>query len=101
VNFCVRVSLPVKLLALPRSSARGRTQDAVKGERAAYSEFARDFVPFTVYDRYRLAPGAQFQGPAIVEERESTVLVGENARITVDDYGFLWIELPQEAMHGR
>jgi N-methylhydantoinase A len=101
VNFCVRVSLPVQLLALPKLPGRGRAGDAVKGERAAYSERSRGFVPFTVYDRYRLAPGAEFEGPAIVEERESTVIVGENARAAVDDYGFLWIELREEASHGH
>ena len=29
-----------------------------------------------VYDRYALAPGAMFAGPAIVEERESTTIIG-------------------------
>ena len=33
-----------------------------------------------VYDRYRLGPGATFDGPAIVEERESTVVVGPECR---------------------
>jgi N-methylhydantoinase A len=44
-----------------------------------------------VYDRYSLFPGAGFDGPAIVEERESTTIVGEDASVSVDDYGFLWI----------
>jgi N-methylhydantoinase A len=38
-----------------------------------------------VYDRYRLAPGDAFAGPAIVEERESTVVLGPDARARVDD----------------
>ena len=33
-----------------------------------------------VYDRYRLGPGAAFVGPAIVEERESTTVIGAGAR---------------------
>ena len=53
----------------------------------------RDFIPFTVYDRYKLFPGAAFSGPAIVEERESTVIVGEDATASVDEFGFLWIEM--------
>ena len=32
-----------------------------------------------MYDRYALAPGATFNGPAIVEERESTLIVGPGA----------------------
>ena len=94
VNFRVRASLPVKLLELPRLENKGgRLADAIKGERPAYSGIARDFIPFTVYDRYKLFPGAKFPGPAIIEERESTVVVGEDTAVSVDEYGFLWIEL--------
>lgn len=94
VNFRVRASLPVRLLELPRlPNTKGRLRDAIKGERRAFSGLAREFIPFTVYDRYKLFPGAEFSGPAIVEERESTVIVGEDARVRVDEFGFLWIEL--------
>ena len=94
VNFNVRASLPVKLLALPKLASRpgAKAAEAVKGERRAYSGLAHEFIPHTVYDRYRLAPGVTFDGPAIVEERESTVIVGEDGRARVDEYGFLWIE---------
>ena len=95
VNFRVRASLPMRLLELPRLPDRsGRIQDAIKGERRAFSGLARDFIPFTVYDRYKLFPGSAFPGPAIVEERESTVVVGEDATVTVDEFGFLWVEMP-------
>ena len=33
------------------------------------------------------------QGPAIIEERESTIIVGEDASASVDEYGFVWINL--------
>ena len=102
VNFCVRASLPTRLLSLPRLQRKAsRAADAVKGERLAYSPRAREFIAFTVYDRYRLAPEASFAGPAIVEEREATLIIGEHARARVDDYGFLWIDLPQEASDGQ
>ncbi len=97
VNFRVRASLPVRLLELPRLQHKsGNIQEAIKGERRAFSSIARDFILFTVYDRYKLFPGAEFSGPAIVEERESTVIVGEEAKVRVDEYGFLWIELGQQ-----
>ncbi len=100
VNFCVRASLPVTLLKLPKLAGRGRTGDAVKGERKAYCGLARAFIAHTVYDRYKLAPGAEIEGPTILEERESTVIVGEGARCRVDEVGFLWITLPTEKPHG-
>jgi N-methylhydantoinase A len=101
VNFCVRASLPVKPLALPKLAGGRRTGDAVKGERKAYSGLARAFIEHTVYDRYQLAPGAEIAGPAIFEERESTVIVGEGARTLVDEFGFLWITLPKEQGRGQ
>ena len=94
VNFKVRASLPEKLLQFPKLEKRGDSlQDAVKGQRSAYSGIAEDFIPHTVYDRYKLFPNAKFEGPAIIEERESTVVIGEDASVSADDYGFLWIEL--------
>jgi N-methylhydantoinase A len=102
VNFSVRANLPVQLLTLPKLARRAsaRPADAVKGERRAYSGLAREFVPHTVYDRYKLFPDAAFDGPAIIEERESTVIVGEDGTVSVDDYGFLWIQRREENGHG-
>jgi N-methylhydantoinase A len=99
VNFCVRASLPVKLLQLPRLAVRGRPGDALKGTRKAYCPQARDFIAYHVYDRYRLPPDAAIAGPAIVEERESTVVVGDGGEARVDEFGFLWIGLPKEQAH--
>ena len=101
VNFCVRASLPVKPLALPRLAAAGRAGDAKKGERLAYCGLAREFVPHAVYDRYRLPPGAEVGSPAIFEERESTVIAGTGSRTRIDEFGFLWISLPTDASHDR
>jgi N-methylhydantoinase A len=94
INFKVRSSLPERLLQLPRiPRCSGSVKDAVKGERKAYSGIAKDYIPYVVYDRYKLSPDASFRGPAIIEERESTVMVGEDAAVSVDDFGFLWIDL--------
>jgi N-methylhydantoinase A/oxoprolinase/acetone carboxylase beta subunit len=39
-----------------------------------------------VFDRYQLRPGNELVGPAIVEERESTTVIGPGMRATVDAY---------------
>jgi N-methylhydantoinase A/oxoprolinase/acetone carboxylase beta subunit len=46
-----------------------------------------------VIDRYRMKPGETFEGPCLVEERESTsvILPGDGAR--VDELGHLLIEI--------
>jgi N-methylhydantoinase A/oxoprolinase/acetone carboxylase beta subunit len=94
VNFRVRARLPDRPLQLPRPARRTvALERAIKGLRPAYSGLSKGFIAHTVYDRYGLAPGARFPGPAIVEEKESTVVVGEDASASVDEHGFLWIEL--------
>jgi N-methylhydantoinase A len=56
--------------------------DARKGERPAW--FPRGgFEPVPVYDRYALRAGDRLPGPAIVEERESTLVVPPEATCSV------------------
>ncbi len=95
INFKVRASLPVRLLQLPKVGKKGALtiDGAIKGERQAYSPKAGDFVPYRVYDRYKLFPGAAFAGPAIIEEKESTLVIGEDGKVSVDEFGFLWVDL--------
>ncbi|TME35304.1 MAG: hydantoinase/oxoprolinase family protein, partial [Chloroflexi bacterium] len=64
--------------------ASSSTQTAVKGARAVYFPEWSEHRQVPVYDRYLLAPGAAFDGPAIVEERESTTVIGPGARAEVD-----------------
>ena len=66
---------------------------ALKGERPVYLPEHEGFVPCGVYDRYLLPVGATFSGPAIVEERECTVVIGTGARVSVDEEQNIVIEL--------
>jgi N-methylhydantoinase A len=54
--------------------------------------FDGGYVTTPIYDRYRLAPGAAVAGPAIVEERESTTVVGPGASARVAGDGSLILE---------
>jgi len=93
INFKVRASLPERLFKFSKLDRKGQSlKAAVKGQRPAYSGIAKDFIPYTVYDRYKLFPNARFKGPAIIEEKESTLIVGEDTTVSVDDYGFLWVD---------
>jgi N-methylhydantoinase A len=94
VTFKVRASLPERPFRLPPLDRRkGRMAECVKGRRPAFSVLKKKFVPFTVYDRAKLYPGARMPGPAIVEEKESTIVIGEDARARVDEFGFVWIDI--------
>jgi len=69
--------------------AAGDLRGAVKGERTIYLPDTNSFGPAPVYDRYKLPRNASFEGPAVVEEVESTVVIGGSARITVDEFANL------------
>lgn len=59
---------------------------ALKGHRSAYFPEVGGFVDTPVYDRYRLPAGAQVSGPAILEEHESTVVIGPADAAHTDAY---------------
>lgn len=63
-----------------------------KGERQAYFPEIGGFVSCKVYDRYRLTPGTQIGGPAIIEEKESTCVVSPTQKVSVDKYQNLIVE---------
>ena len=63
--------------------------EPIKGHRRIWSEQRSGFVEATVLDRYRLQPGYVVIGPAIVEERESTAVIGVGGRAQVDSHGNL------------
>jgi N-methylhydantoinase A len=96
LNWRLTVAGPAPDLRLaPDTPAHaGRADDAIKTRRDAYFQEAGGFVATPVYDRYRLGAGATFTGPAIVEERESTAIVGPGGRVRVDDALALVVDLP-------
>jgi N-methylhydantoinase A len=93
LNWRVTVSAPAPALAFG-GAAGGGGGAPVKGHRRAWFAEANGWVDTPVYDRYALAPGTTFAGPAIVEERESTAVVGPGARGRVDDGRTLIVEMP-------
>ena len=70
-------------------------ETAGKGQRLVYFAELGGFVSTPVYDRYRLPPGATFAGPAIVEERDSTAVVGPHSSVRVDAFANLIVTLQE------
>jgi N-methylhydantoinase A len=85
VSWRVVAEGPRPELRAPTAIAASPPGSALKGRRSAYMPEFEGFAEVPVYDRYRLAPGDAFEGPAIVEERESTVVLGPGARARIDD----------------
>ncbi len=64
--------------------ADGDAGAALTGRRPVFDGVARRFTEAAVYGRALLLPGMQLQGPAIVEERESTLVVPVGATLRCD-----------------
>lgn len=71
-----------------------QTSDPDKGTRPAYFPERGGYVDTTVYGRHGLSPGKSYPGPAIVEEAESTLIVGPDGRFTLAANGNIIVELP-------
>jgi N-methylhydantoinase A len=82
ISWRVRSSGPRPSVAL---AVVGEAGEALKGARDAWHPELGGMAPTPVFDRYRLAPGVTIAGPAIVEERESTVVIGPESSARVDE----------------
>jgi N-methylhydantoinase A len=90
ISWRVVASGPRPDLRLPSGGSSGGV--AAKGRRPIYiPDFGMRDVP--VYDRYQLASGTSLSGPAIIEERESTVVINGPGKITVDPNNNLFVDL--------
>jgi N-methylhydantoinase A len=76
VNLRVSVVGKMKTLHLQKAAAENRrAKDNIKGRRDAFFFGINDFVNSPVYDGERLGVGAVIEGPAIIEQENSTIVV--------------------------
>ena len=83
-----RVEVAAPRPEIPQEEEKGEPRsldEALMGEREIYLPENGGFAAVSVYDRYKLDPGAAFEGPAVVEERASTVIVGPESRTEIDN----------------
>jgi N-methylhydantoinase A len=86
----LNASGPAPTITLKQLEATGDDASlAIKGTRRAYFRDAGGFVETPRYDRAKLSAGAVFHGPAIVEDVDSTAVIGPNTRVEVDGYANL------------
>ena len=98
VSWRVIAQGPKPSFHLPETSQNevSCASEALKGNRAIYLPDEQKMIPVPVYDRYLLKAGMSFQGPAIIEEKESTVVINGKAEITVDAFSNLIVDLNAE-----
>ncbi|MER5393461.1 hydantoinase B/oxoprolinase family protein [Saccharopolyspora sp. NPDC002686] len=97
ISFRVTCIGPTPSVSLTGGAAATESARSRKGTRDAY--FGSGWVEVDVHDRYALAPGDRIDGPAIIEERESTTVIPPGDSVLVDPALNLRIDvaLPEEA----
>ena len=92
MSWRVSAMSPAYKVSMKFSGDDIETKDPVKGSRTAFfADFGTQTC--TVYDRYVLRPGFTFAGPAVVEEKESTTVIGPDAKARVDEYLNLFVDI--------
>lgn len=96
MTWRLSATAPARDIALNFAGRRGGAGAARKGSRPVWFP-ETGYVDCAVYDRYALQPGTALPGPAVVEERESTVVVGPDGKIGVDSHLNLVVDIGRTA----
>lgn len=75
------------------AAASDPVESALRGYRDIFFGTSSAAAACPIYERSRLRPGHVVIGPAVVEERETTTVVTPGARLEVDPFGLLIIDL--------
>ncbi|CAN5792105.1 hydantoinase/oxoprolinase family protein [soil metagenome] len=97
VNWRVVASAPapeLPLVGFGFASGPGSHEHAQRGSRQIYLPESGSFETVPVFDRYAMDPKFTRQGPMIIEERESTIVVGPAANVHVDAFSNVVITMP-------
>ncbi|MBN9026819.1 MAG: hydantoinase/oxoprolinase family protein [Rhizobiales bacterium] len=81
-----------KLELVPMPVTGAKLEDAVKGRRMV--DYATEGVhEATIYDATKFEPGMRFNGPAIIEDPGTTIVVHPGNRVEIDTFGNTHIEI--------
>jgi N-methylhydantoinase A len=86
----LRLAACGKVVTPARRTMKEKSADAagfVKEKRDVYFEEKYGFVPTKIYDGDTMVAGNIVDGPAIIEQRTTTVVVPPDARLEVTEYG--------------
>jgi N-methylhydantoinase A len=94
----LRLTACAKVVEPHRKAEPSLTRDEskhLKMKRDVYFEEAKGFVSTPVYNGDGMEVGSVVYGPAVVEQRNTTIVVPPRARLEVNPYGDFAMELPQ------
>jgi N-methylhydantoinase A len=103
VSWRVRLVAPpsVTEIRFGEGSKEADASEALIEHRLAFFEELGGFVETPVYARHRLEAGRRIAGPALIEEAESTAVIGPRADVKVDPFGNLIMRLEGPAAIGN
>ncbi len=90
VTWRVLVSGPSPEL-IPNQAVVGKHSKALKGTRKVY--WGKNYEETPVYDRYSIPLNKKINGPCIIEEFESTTVVGHDSTIMIDRFKNIIIDM--------
>jgi N-methylhydantoinase A len=90
VTWRVLVSGPSSQLKT-KQSVIGKYNKALKGTRNVF--WGNNFEDTPVFDRYALKVNHKINGPCIIEEFESTTIIGHNSTVMIDAYKNIVVDL--------
>lgn len=94
VNLRVEVQAPITRNKIDFAAGDRRAGDALKGRRPVYFPEPGEYVDTQVLDRANLIPDHDYEGPAIVEEPESTLVIGPGATFRARPAGHIVVSMP-------
>jgi N-methylhydantoinase A len=93
VTFRLQSEIIVPRLALPElPRTDGNAARAIKGQRPLYDTKLQKFMRVNVWDRTKLLAGDLFEGPAVIEQFDSTAVALAGQTVSVEANGALIIE---------
>jgi N-methylhydantoinase A len=93
VTFRLQSEIAVPRLALPElPRTDGNAARAIKGQRPLYDTELQKFMRVNVWDRTKLLAGDLFEGPAVIEQFDSTAVALAGQTVSVEANGALIIE---------
>jgi N-methylhydantoinase A/oxoprolinase/acetone carboxylase beta subunit len=78
---------------LAKITKKSTLREALKEKRQVYFHEAGGFTEATIYDRSKLPGNTTFDGPAVVEQPDTTTVMPPGSTGVVDDYGNLVIRI--------
>ncbi|MGX8793957.1 hydantoinase/oxoprolinase family protein [Oceanobacillus sp. M60] len=86
VNFRTVVSAEKKKVSLKKYKTDSESGKGIVDKRNVYFEECDGYVETNIYDRNLIGVGEEIQGPCIIEQLDSTIVVPPNVTAKMDEY---------------